>query len=90
MKRFIYIFAFGFLGLLVATLIHAGVEMLALWVIFGQPEIYVGTYWWEEWHMVHRIGSTVLWWLGLAVGLWCGFRFWRILYIEKRYGEPRF
>ena len=85
MKKILYVFSFGFLGLLVATVIHAVVEMFALRIIFGNPEKYANTFWWQEWEFIHAFGSGVLWWAGLLIGFWLGFRFWRIIYIEGRH-----
>ena len=85
MKKPFYILSFGFLGLVVATLIHAVVEMIALKVIFGNPEKYANTFWWQEWGFIHAFVSGLLWWTGLIIGLWLGFRFWRIIYIEGRH-----
>jgi cell division protein FtsW (lipid II flippase) len=86
-KKIFYIFCFGLLGLVVATIIHAVVEIIALRVIFGNPEQYADTFWWQEWHFIHAFGSGVLWWAGLLAGFWLGFRFWRLIYIEGRHGQ---
>ncbi len=80
---------FGTLGLLLATLLHAAIEIpLLLWmqIILEAGE----TPWlWDEWPLLHWLGGTVLWLGGIGVGIFLGKKFWRILYIEKRYGTPR-
>jgi len=83
-KKIIYIAAFGFLGLLLATLVHAGIEIIALEVIFGNPERFENTLWWQQWDPLHDTASTILWAAGLAVGLYLGKRYWRIIYGENR------
>jgi hypothetical protein len=65
------------LGLIVATLIHAAIEIVALQVIFGNPERFVDTVWWQHWHEIHWYGATLLWLLGFGGGIYLGFRFWR-------------
>ena len=89
MKKLFYILGFGFLGLLVATLLHAVIEMIALNVIFTNPEKYYTTFWWQEWEFVHALVSAVLWWAGLGLGLYAGFHYWKIVYIEGRHWRAR-
>ena len=76
MKRSFYIAAFGFFGLLVATLVHAGVEIVALQIIFGNPEQFSDTFWWQSWQVIHDSVSATLWIIGLAVGLYLGKIWW--------------
>lgn len=76
MKRLLYIVAFSFFGLLVATLVHAVVEMIALAVIFGNPDQFEYTLWWKEWDMIHMFASNLLWILGLVGGLYAGVKLW--------------
>lgn len=84
MKRIFYIACFGFFGLLVATLIHAGVEMVALAVIFGNPAHFAESVWWQEWKLIHGVVGAVLWAIGLALGLYAGIRFWDIVYVQHQ------
>lgn len=84
MKRIIYIISFSIFGLLVATLLHAGIEFWALAFIFGNPEQFATSVWWTEWTLIHGTVSLVLWGVGLLGGLWAGFTFWRILYVEGK------
>ncbi len=76
MKRLVYIVAFGLFGLLVATLVHAVVEHIALRVIFENPERFARTVWWQNWREIHGTVSTVLWLAGLMMGLYLGIRWW--------------
>lgn len=89
MKRYVYIGLFGLLGLLVTTLLHAAIEIpLLVWM---QTALEAGeTPWlWTEWPLLHRLGGTMLWLGGIGGGVFLGKKFWRILYVEKRYGTPR-
>lgn len=83
MKKAIYILCFMLLGLLVATLVHAVVELPFLWFISVDYETYGGSFWWRHWTELHYYGGLALWLLGLGWGIWGGFHYWRIVYIEK-------
>ncbi len=76
MKRILYIVVASFLGFLMATIIHGIVELFALRLIFGQPELYADTFWWREWDFIHNLGSTLLWLSGIAVGAYLGAQWW--------------
>lgn len=89
MKRFLYIALFVFLGLLVATVLHALIELPTLSLITGNFEKYGESYLWQHWREIHGIGGAILWLSGAALGYWCGVKWWQILYVEKRYGTPR-
>jgi hypothetical protein len=76
MKKTIYVISTSFLGLLLATILHAVIEMIALDIIFSNPERFAPTFWWQNWSQVHSIGSNILWLAGLIVGLHLGLRWW--------------
>lgn len=90
MKKTIYIILFAFLGLLLATLLHALIELPTLWLITGDIERYGESFVWRNWVVLHSTIAALIWVAGLGGGVWAGFRYWRILYIEERYGKPRF
>jgi hypothetical protein len=75
MKKIFYIFAFGFLGLLLATLVHGFVEIFALDLIFGNAAN-ANNFWWQQWGMIHSIAGTAFWLVGLISGLYNGNKFW--------------
>lgn len=89
MKRILYIVLFISLGLLVATLLHAIIELPTLSLITGNFEHYQHSFIWQHWKLVHGVGGAILWILGAIVGYWCGVKGWQILYVEKRRGTPR-
>lgn len=76
MKKAGYIVAFGLFGLLLALLVHALVELIALQVVFDNPGQFSDTVWWQEWHMIRDAVSTVLLFLGLLGGLIAGWHWW--------------
>jgi len=90
MKKTIYILLFTLLTLLLSLLLHALIELTALWIITGDMNTYNNSYVWQNWVRLHQVFGAVLWITGILLGVWGGFRYWRILYIEKRYGTPRF
>jgi hypothetical protein len=77
MKHLLYIIAFGFFGLLIATLIHAGVETVALNIIFENPNRFFDTFWWQNWDILHNTGALLLWLLGLFTGFYLGAVWWK-------------
>jgi hypothetical protein len=89
MKRYLYYACFALLGLLIATLVHAGLEILALKIITNDMATYNDGYVWQHWNLVHGSLSLVLWLLGTFGGFVLGKHFWQVLYIEQRYGKPR-
>lgn len=84
LKQSIYISAFVLLGLLIATLIHAVVELIALAIIFGNPEQFAETMWWQEWELIHGIFAGGLWFVGFAGGVYGGVKYWDIIYVKKQ------
>lgn len=90
MKRIFYITAFAVLGLLLATLVHAAIEIPILSLITGDFARYQESFIWRYWPIIHGVSGAVLWGAGALGGVIAGRRFWQILYVEKRYGTPRF
>lgn len=89
MKRFFYIVACMVLGLLLATLVHAAIEIPTLRIMTGDMAQYGDGFVWRNWKMIHGVAGNALWFGGAMFGLLLGRKWWRILYVEKRYGEPR-
>ena len=73
MKRVLYVVAFAFFGLIV----HGVVELVALELVFGNPERFAGTHWWNEWFLIHDTVSNLLWFLGFGLGTYYGIKFWK-------------
>lgn len=89
MKRYFYIALCILLGLLVATMLHGLIEIPALSLITANFDTYGDSFVWRYWRVIHGVGGVVLWLAGALGGFWAGKRWWQILYIEKRYGTPR-
>lgn len=89
MKKYFYIGAFMFLGFLVSMLVHAGVEIPTLAIITHDPDRVAESYLWQHWWLFHDIGGKVLSFAFVVFGFILGRKFWQVLYVEKRYGAPR-
>lgn len=90
MKRYLYYLSFGLLGFLVASLVHAGIELPLLKLVISGPERYADSFWWQHWEILHGTVGLALWVAGTLIGFRLGRHFWQVLYVEERYGTPRF
>ena len=89
MKKYFYILAFMLLGFLVSLLVHALVEIPTLAIITADPDAMANSFVWKNWWLFHGLGGRVLLVGFILLGWFLGCRFWQILYVEKRYGTPR-
>ena len=80
MKKIIYILAFGLLGFIVQILLHAGIEMLAIYVLTLDFETYCLGLSWNAWFIVHHVLSIVLAIVGIGFGIQQGFYWWKRVY----------
>lgn len=85
MKKSIYIFLSGVLGVILATIIHGLVEIWYINLLLSDFPKYGFGFSWNTWVIIHNVLSGILWVTGLLVGIQCGFRWWNIIYVEKRY-----
>lgn len=77
-----------FLGWLVSMLVHGLIEIPVLGMITGEVGGYGNNIVWQNWRLVHGLGGLILSLGGVLLGFFLGRKFWQILYVEKRYGEP--
>lgn len=89
MKRLVYIALFSFLGVLLATLLHALIEFPLLAYMADLSDLGGENWFSMHWWTLHSIAGKVLWLSGAILGSMAGKKFWRILYVEMRYGTPR-
>jgi hypothetical protein len=89
MKKTLYVFLFTTAALLLTFLVHAVLEISILWWIQNNFDVYGSSYVWQNWSFLHLWVGRLLWVIGLVLGVYGGFRYWDILYIEQRYGQPR-
>ena len=69
---------------------HILLEIAVLGFLTNNLVQFGESYVWQNWSLVHMVAGIALWVIGLVGGVWGGFRYWRILYIEESYGKPRF
>lgn len=88
MKRAFYIACFVLLGILLQFLVHVLIETGVIALLlkdFGRYGLGLS---WRQWYAIHHVLSIVL----LALGAWWGYasgvKYWRIIYVEKRFGWP--
>lgn len=89
MKKYFYIGAFMFLGYLLSMLLHAGIEIPTLAFVTGEAGDHGNNMVWQNWRLIHGGVGMMLSAGGILLGLFLGRKFWQILYVEKRYGTPR-
>jgi len=89
MKRYCYIGAFTVLGFLVSMVIHALVEIPTLVIIAENYDVYGSSFIWRHWWFFHGVLGKVLSIVGAMLGFFLGRKCWQVLYVEKRYGTPR-
>lgn len=84
MKKFVYISAFVFLGILASFLIHAVVEITIIKLIVSNLDRWGIWLPWGSWLLIHYTGSIVLLLLGIFFGYKQGKHWWRVIYVEKK------
>lgn len=90
MKRKFYIACFILLGVLLGFILHALVEMFVIGLLVSDWDKYGLGLTFEQWMWIHDIFLSALITLGVYFGYSQGQRWWRILYVLKKYGEPKF
>ena len=86
-KKFLYIALFVVLGILLSFLLHVAVEMSVISLLVSDFEMWNLGLSWNAWFMVHAIGTPILLLFGALLGFKQGKHWWRVIYIEKRYGK---
>lgn len=85
MKKHIYYLSFTALGALFGFLIHAVVELYYIKLLLQDFDNYGFGWTWETWEQIHTYGTLLLV-IGFGLfGYRQGKRWWRILYVEKKY-----
>jgi len=84
-KRTVYLVAFSFLGLLLSTIVHAAIEIPVIDLLISDFNRWGLGLSWEQWFTLHHVGATLLWMAGIWFGYTQGKRWWRVIYIEKKF-----
>lgn len=77
------------LGYLISFLVHALIEIPVLGLVTGAPGAYGDNIIWLYWGVIHGTVGALLSLGGVTLGWLSGRKFWQILYVEQRYGKPR-
>jgi hypothetical protein len=85
MKRKIYYLTFTLLGAMFGFLTHALVEVCYIKLLLADFEKYGLGWSWEMWEIIHQVGIGALIVGFSAIGYSQGVKWWRILYVQKRY-----
>ena len=83
MKRFVYILSFTLLGILLQFVVHGAFELPVIYFLKKDFARYGLGFSWSDWFLAHHIFTVVLFVLGIGLGLFAGFRFWKIVYGRK-------
>lgn len=85
MKRLIYLLLSILLWILISFLIHATIEIPAIYFLTKDFNKYGLGLSWNSWYQIHQVGTAILLIFGVIFGYFIGKRWWRFIYIEKRY-----
>lgn len=83
MKKKIYLIAFTFLGLLAQFLVHAWVETWYIDLLISDFSQYGFGLSWDQWYLIHHIGTVILLIAGALIGYWQGKFWWKRIYEKK-------
>lgn len=87
MKKYVYYFSFTVLGLVTGFLIHMLSEIVYLNLLLEDFQKYGFGWSWAVWLNIHTGSVVVLTALFGWLGFKSGKKFWRILYIEKKFSS---
>lgn len=85
MKKIIYLCASVLLFILLSFLLHAAIEIPVINLLTADFAKYGLGLSWSQWYLIHRIFTVALLVLAVVAGYFIGQRWWRIIYIEKKY-----
>ena len=70
--------------MLLHVLVHAGIEIPVISLLVNDFETFGLGLTWDQWVMIHNVGTIVLFSIGAVGGFLLGRYWWRAIYIEKR------
>jgi hypothetical protein len=85
MKKKVYVFSFMILGLLLGFLAHGIIEMIYIRLLVNDYNRFGFQFEWSTWIAIHSYFTAILAVLGLVLGYGWGHKFWKILYVDKKY-----
>lgn len=90
MKRNFYIACFTLLGALLGFLAHALFEILYIRLLVSDFDRYSLGFACRQLLLVHCVFALTLLAIGLVWGYKSGKHWWQILYVQQKYGKPKF
>ena len=88
-KKIIYIALFVLLGIILQGLIHIGLEIWWIGLLVKNFDKYSLGMSWAQLFSLHSILTIILFVIGIVFGLWQGFFWWKIIYVEKKLQKLR-
>jgi len=80
MKKIFYISASMLLFLLLSFILHAVIEISVISLLARDFDKYSLGINWQNWFLIHGVGTFALAFLGLAAGYFVGQRWWKYIY----------
>lgn len=84
MKKTIYIISFTVFGILLQLLMHAIIEVFYINLLLQNFSKYGFGLSWNQWFVIHYIGTIILLIAGILFGFRSGKFFWRKIYERKQ------
>ncbi len=85
MKKIIYLGATIFLFILLGFLVHAAIEIFVINLLTKDFVRYGLGLSWQNWYLIHHVGTAVLLILSVVAGYFVGQRWWKYIYVDKKY-----
>lgn len=73
------------LFVLLSFILHAVIEISIISLLTRDFDKYSLGISWQNWFLIHSTGTFVIAFLGILAGYFAGQRWWKIIYVEKRY-----
>ncbi|HLC99750.1 MAG TPA: hypothetical protein VJC11_02185 [Patescibacteria group bacterium] len=79
-KKIIYITSFTLVGFFAQLIAHALIETSYLGLLEADFVQYGFGLSWDQWYLIHHIGTIILVIVGFGVGFWQGTYWWKRIY----------
>ena len=89
MKRIIYIICFIIFGVVLQFLVHIVIEVLYINLLLKDFQKYSLGFSWDQWFIIHYIGTVIFLIAGILFGFWQGIYWWKRLYENKVVNKVR-
>lgn len=83
MKKIIYITLFIILGIFINFIVHAIIEIIGISLLLYDFSKYGMGLTWQDWIRIHNIFAVFFLFVGVSLGGWQGFIWWKRIYGKK-------